>query len=45
MTIDLRDPVIYTAMSAMLAAIALGAMLGPARRTASADPMCALRQE
>jgi len=43
--IDLRDPATYAAAAAILAALALAAMLGPARRAASADPMYALRQE
>jgi ABC-type antimicrobial peptide transport system permease subunit len=43
--IDLRDPATYVAAIAILAALALAAMLGPARRAASADPMYALRQD
>jgi len=43
--IDLRDPATYAAAAALLTTLALAAMLGPARRAASADPMHALRQE
>jgi len=43
--IDLPDPATYAAAAALLTTLALAAMLGPARRAASADPMLALRQE
>ncbi len=42
---DPRDPLIYAAVAALLALVALGATLVPARRATRVDPMIALRAE
>jgi predicted permease len=43
--IDPRDPVAYTVVVILLTLTAVAAMVGPARRAASAEPAEALRQE
>jgi hypothetical protein len=43
--IDSTDPLIYGAAIVLLAAAALIAMIGPARRGAHSDPLDALRCE
>jgi ABC-type antimicrobial peptide transport system permease subunit len=43
--VDSRDPFSFAAVSSILAAVALLAMLGPARQAASIDPIQALRAE
>jgi predicted permease len=43
--IDPRDPVAYAVVSLILAAAALGAMIGPARRAAGGAPVDALREQ
>src|SRR5207237_2325966 len=42
--IDAWDPIVFAGVTALLAVTAVGAMLGPARRAASADPVHALRE-
>ena len=42
--LDAFDPAVFIAVTLLLAMTAVGAMLGPARRAASADPVDALRQ-
>ena len=44
-TIDTRDPIAYAIVFGILIAVALLAMLGPARRAAGTDPLVALREE
>jgi len=41
--IDAWDPIVFAAVALLLAGTAVGAMLGPARRAASSDPVHALR--
>ncbi len=41
--VDPWDPIVFGGVTALLAVTAVGAMLGPARRAASADPVHALR--
>jgi hypothetical protein len=36
---------VYSGVIVLLSAAAIVAMLGPAERAASADPVCALRQD
>jgi predicted permease len=43
--LDAWDPIVYSSVVVLLAAAAIVAMLGPAERAASADPVDALRQE
>ena len=43
--LDSTDPLLYGGIMLFLAAAALGAMLGPARRGAQSDPLDALRCE
>jgi predicted permease len=43
--LEVRGPATFAVASLILAAIALAAMFGPARRAASADPIHALRQD
>jgi ABC-type antimicrobial peptide transport system permease subunit len=43
--LDSTDPLLYCGIVLLLAAAALGAMLGPARRGAQSDPLEALRCE
>jgi putative ABC transport system permease protein len=43
--LDSTDPLLYCGIVLLLAAAALGAMLGPARRGAQSDPLDALRCE
>ena len=45
MRIDNSEPLLYCAAALVLAAAAMLAMLGPVRRSASADPLEALRSE
>jgi putative ABC transport system permease protein len=40
-----RDPLVFIATGALVFAVALAAMFGPARHAASADPIHALRQD
>ncbi len=43
--LDVRGPATFAVASLMLAAIAVAAMVGPAHRAASADPIHSLRQD
>jgi predicted permease len=43
--LDVRSPATFAAASALLAIIVVAAMIGPARRAASADPIHALRRD
>ena len=43
--LDSGEPLLYVAAALLLAGAAMFAMLGPARRGASADPLEALRAE
>jgi hypothetical protein len=43
--LDTADPLVYFGAALLLAAAALTAMLGPARRGAKSDPLDALRCE
>ena len=45
MRIDNSEPLLYCAAALVLAAAAMLAMVGPVRRSASADPLEALRSE
>jgi putative ABC transport system permease protein len=42
--VQARDPVVFVLVPAILGAVALGAVWGPARRAARTDPVIALRQ-
>jgi ABC-type lipoprotein release transport system permease subunit len=44
-TIDTRDPIAYGLVCGLLLAIAILAMLRPARHGAGTDPLVALREE
>jgi putative ABC transport system permease protein len=44
-SVDPRDPVIFTAVAALVTLVALSATLVPARRATRLDPMIALRSE
>ena len=43
--LDVSDPLAYVGGAVLLAAAAMAAMLGPARRAGMTDPMQALRHE
>jgi putative ABC transport system permease protein len=43
--VNTGDPFVFTAAAALLAAVALAAMLIPARRATRVDPMMVLRDE
>jgi ABC-type antimicrobial peptide transport system permease subunit len=43
--VNTHDPFTFTAAAALLTAVALAAMLGPARRASRVDPIQALREE
>jgi ABC-type antimicrobial peptide transport system permease subunit len=40
-----HDPLAFVAAAALLAAVALGAVMGPARRATRVDPLMVLRDE
>jgi predicted permease len=44
-TIDTRDPIAYSLVCALFIAVAILAMLGPARRGAGTNPLIGLREE
>jgi FtsX-like permease family/MacB-like periplasmic core domain len=44
-TVNVYDPITYTIAAVLLVAVALAAMLGPARRAMHVDPMLVLRDE
>ena len=44
-TLNTRDPLIYAAAVVLLAAVALAALIGPARRATRVDPAVVLRNE
>ena len=43
-TVDPWDPAVYVGVIALLSVAAVAAMISPARRAATADPVHALRQ-
>jgi ABC-type lipoprotein release transport system permease subunit len=43
--VSARDPIVFAAVSALVAAAALGACLIPGRRALQVDPLVALRAE